>query len=141
MEFLPSFNLSYELYEDVLLRGAYSRTMTRPPLASLAPSTSIDASRLEGKKGNVNLLPYTANNLDFGAEWYFADQSLLAAAIFYKKIDAAKVRPVSIGGDHAVTGGILQAMGAGELTGGKKAVLLQKLQSLIQMVSLKELIS
>ncbi|MGB0844458.1 MAG: arginase family protein [Alphaproteobacteria bacterium] len=43
---------------------------------------------------------------------------------FYSKIDAAGVRPVSIGGDHAVTGGILQAMGAGKLTGGKKAVLL-----------------
>ncbi|MCJ8293839.1 MAG: TonB-dependent receptor [Colwellia sp.] len=87
-EFLPSFNLSYNLTEDVLLRTAYSRTMTRPPLASLSPSTSIDASRLEGKKGNVNLLPYTSNNLDLGAEWYFAEESLVAAAIFYKKIDS-----------------------------------------------------
>lgn len=87
-EFLPSFNLSYQLGDDVLLRTAYSRTMTRPPLASLSPSTSIDPSRLEGKKGNVDLLPYTANNIDVGAEWYFADESLLAAAIFYKKIDA-----------------------------------------------------
>ncbi|WP_157825907.1 TonB-dependent receptor [Colwellia sp. Bg11-28] len=87
-EFLPSFNLNYEVSEDVLLRTAYSRTMTRPPLASLSPSTSIDASRLEGKKGNVNLLPYTSNNLDLGAEWYFAEESLIAAAIFYKKIDS-----------------------------------------------------
>lgn len=87
-EFLPSFNLSYKLNDDVLLRTAYSRTMTRPPLASLSPSTSIDASRGEGKKGNVNLLPYTSNNIDLGAEWYFADESLVAAAIFYKKIDS-----------------------------------------------------
>jgi len=87
-EFLPSFNLSYQLSDDVLLRTAYSRTMTRPPLASLSPSTSIDSSRLEGKKGNVNLLPYTSNNMDLGAEWYFSDESLIAAAIFYKKIDA-----------------------------------------------------
>jgi len=87
-EFLPSFNLSYELNDDVLLRTAYSRTMTRPPLASLSPSTSIDSSRLEGKKGNVNLLPYTSNNIDLGAEWYFAEESLFAAAIFYKKIDS-----------------------------------------------------
>ncbi len=45
---------------------------------------------------------------------------------FYKRIDAAGTRPVSVGGDHAVTGGILQAI-AGEgakLTGGKKVSLL-----------------
>ncbi|GAC17836.1 TonB-dependent receptor [Paraglaciecola arctica] len=94
-EFLPSFNLSYQLYDDVLLRTAYSRTMTRPPLASLSPATSIDASRLEGKKGNVNLLPYTSNNIDLGAEWYFAGESLVAAAIFYKKIDALVENTVS----------------------------------------------
>ena len=45
---------------------------------------------------------------------------------FYKDLDTAGVRPVSIGGDHAITGGIIQAI-AGEnskLTGGKKAVFL-----------------
>ncbi len=45
---------------------------------------------------------------------------------FYKPIDAARVRPVSVGGDHAVTGGIMQAI-AGEgakLTEGKKAAFL-----------------
>jgi len=45
---------------------------------------------------------------------------------FYKRIDEARVCPVSIGGDHSVTGGIMQAI-AGEgahLTGGKKAAFL-----------------
>ena len=45
---------------------------------------------------------------------------------FYKRIDAAGVCPVSVGGDHSVTGGIMQAI-AGEgahLTGGKKAAFL-----------------
>ena len=43
---------------------------------------------------------------------------------FYRAIDAAGTKPVSIGGDHAITGGILQALGGGKLTGGEKAVLL-----------------
>lgn len=45
---------------------------------------------------------------------------------FYRKIDGAGVRPVSVGGDHAITGGILQAIGGAQstLTGGRKAVLL-----------------
>ena len=45
---------------------------------------------------------------------------------FYRKIDAAGARPVSIGGDHAITGGIIQAI-AGEganLTGGRQAAFL-----------------
>ena len=45
---------------------------------------------------------------------------------FYRVIDAAGVRPVSVGGDHSVTGGIMEAI-AGEgahLTGGRKAVFL-----------------
>ncbi len=45
---------------------------------------------------------------------------------FYKKIDAAGARPVSIGGDHSITGGILQALGGegSSLTqGGKVAIL------------------
>ena len=45
---------------------------------------------------------------------------------FYREIDAAGARPVSIGGDHSITGGILQALGGSQakLTGGKKAAIL-----------------
>ncbi len=45
---------------------------------------------------------------------------------FYKKIDAAGVRPVSIGGDHSITGGILQALGGknSRLSGGRQVALL-----------------
>lgn len=38
---------------------------------------------------------------------------------FYKKIDAAGARPVSVGGDHSITGGIVQALGCGNITGGE----------------------
>lgn len=45
---------------------------------------------------------------------------------FYSGIEKAKTRPVSVGGDHSITGGIVQAI-AGEhstLTGGEKVALL-----------------
>ena len=45
---------------------------------------------------------------------------------FFEKIDAAGVRPVSIGGDHSITGGILQALGGENSNlskGGKVAIL------------------
>jgi guanidinopropionase len=38
---------------------------------------------------------------------------------FYKGIDAAGARPVSIGGDHSITGGIVQALGCGALAKGE----------------------
>ena len=43
---------------------------------------------------------------------------------FFEGIDSAGARPVSVGGDHSVTGGILQALGCGSLAGGKPVSLL-----------------
>ncbi|MEL6289859.1 MAG: arginase family protein, partial [Pseudomonadota bacterium] len=45
---------------------------------------------------------------------------------FFSAVDAAGARPVSIGGDHSITGGILQALGGPQsrLTDGRKAALL-----------------
>lgn len=38
---------------------------------------------------------------------------------FYTRVDAAGARPVSIGGDHSITGGIVQALGRGALAAGE----------------------
>ena len=38
---------------------------------------------------------------------------------FFSGIDAAGARPVSIGGDHSITGGIVQALGKGGIAGGE----------------------
>jgi len=38
---------------------------------------------------------------------------------FYKTIDVAGARPVSVGGDHSITGGIVQAIGKGRITQGE----------------------
>jgi len=38
---------------------------------------------------------------------------------FYKQIDKVGARPLSIGGDHSITGGIIQGIGKGHLTQGE----------------------
>ena len=43
---------------------------------------------------------------------------------FYDKIDKKKISPISIGGDHSITGGILQSLGNGQLTNGQPVSLL-----------------
>ena len=43
---------------------------------------------------------------------------------YYYGVDQAQVRPISIGGDHSITGGIVTALGNGYLAGGEKVSLL-----------------
>lgn len=43
---------------------------------------------------------------------------------FFTRIDAASARPVTVGGDHSITGGVLQALGKGKLAGGLPVALL-----------------
>lgn len=43
---------------------------------------------------------------------------------FYKELDSKSIRPVSIGGDHSITGGIIQALGKGHISKGEKICLL-----------------
>lgn len=38
---------------------------------------------------------------------------------FYRNLDIAGARPVSIGGDHSITGGIVQALGKGNMADGE----------------------
>ncbi|MGY9072675.1 MAG: arginase family protein [Acidimicrobiales bacterium] len=54
------------------------------------------------------------------------ERSIEMITDYYRELDAAGCRPVSIGGDHSITGGILQGIaGTGaNLTGGEKACLL-----------------
>jgi len=88
-EYLPSANFKYNLTDDVIIRSAYSKTLTRPNLSSLAPSETvagIDEGGGTGQKGNPNLEPFTADNFDFGVEWYFAEEALLSGLVFYKDI-------------------------------------------------------
>jgi agmatinase len=48
---------------------------------------------------------------------YSLDQSIEDIALFYERIHAAGVRPLSVGGDHSVTYPILKALGAGRPLG------------------------
>jgi iron complex outermembrane receptor protein len=86
---LPSMTAKWDATDDFVLRAAYSRSLTRPNLGDLAPSESyngIDASGGRGTRGNPNLNPYTSDNVDFGAEYYFSKDGLIAGNLFYKDI-------------------------------------------------------
>jgi TonB-dependent receptor len=83
---LPSITLKYNLNEQVVLRAATYQSLVRPKLSKLAPRFEINEDG-EAAFGNPYLQPYEANNLDFSAEYYFAEAAVIQAGIFFKDID------------------------------------------------------
>jgi iron complex outermembrane receptor protein len=85
-DILPSLNLKLELTDDVVLRAAASRTMSRPTLTQISPTVSANGPGQSITANNPNLDPFRANNYDLSGEWYFTEGGLLATTLFYKDI-------------------------------------------------------
>ena len=83
---LPSVNLAFDLNEDLILRLAASRVITRPTLTSIAPGFTIEPSQLAGRGGNPFLEPFEADQFDVSLEWYFRPDAALTFALFHKDI-------------------------------------------------------
>lgn len=87
-DFLPSINMVIDLNDDVLLRLAASKVMSRPEYHHLMPSTNYNVTQAQGAGGNPDLEPFRATNFDIGVEWYFDEASLFSAAAFHKDIQS-----------------------------------------------------
>ncbi|NHN36795.1 TonB-dependent receptor [Pseudomaricurvus alcaniphilus] len=87
-EYLPSTNLVWEFYEDVILRMSMGRNLTRPGLGSLAGSVDVTPINGNVSVGNPDLEPIRADSIDVGVEWYFAEESLLSVTFFRKQIES-----------------------------------------------------
>lgn len=89
-DWLPSVNIKLEPTDDLILRLAASKVMTRPTLTDLSPRQSIQTNPGNEtiSRGNPDLQPFRAKQIEAGVEWYFNPSSLLSAAAFYKKIDS-----------------------------------------------------
>jgi len=86
---LPSANVVFDLSDSLLLRFGASRAMARPEYNRIAPTiTSFTPLLFTGSGGNPTLDPYRADQFDLSAEWYFAEDSLLAATLFYKDMQS-----------------------------------------------------
>ncbi|MDQ1192153.1 iron complex outermembrane receptor protein [Brevundimonas vesicularis] len=85
---LPSFNLALEPRDDVVIRLGAAKVMSRPTLGDLTPGGSVSPTTRTVSYGNPLLDPFRATNYDFSVEWYFQNEGLLAAAVFYKDIDS-----------------------------------------------------
>lgn len=87
---LPNLDLTLSVTDQLKVRFDASRTLTRPPLKFLTPVLNITGTQrvgaLVGTGGNPNLLPFLADNLDVGVEWYYAPNSYVSADAFVKEV-------------------------------------------------------
>lgn len=89
-ETLPALNLVVEPVENLLVRFAASKAISRPDLPRLTPGgqISVTAAGVSMSIGNPLLEPIRSTNYDLGFEWYFADEALVSVSFFHKEIDS-----------------------------------------------------
>ncbi|MEG3163330.1 TonB-dependent receptor [Sphingomonas sp. PB2P19] len=90
-DWLPAINVALFPAEDVIIRGAISKVLTRPSLGSLTPGGSVDGFNYRVTFGNPQLDPFRATAFDLSAEWYFAPQSIFSVALFKKNVESFPV--------------------------------------------------
>ncbi|URW74482.1 TonB-dependent receptor [Sphingomonas donggukensis] len=102
-DWLPSMNVALFPTDDIILRGAIAKVITRPSLGNLTPGGSVDGFNYNVSFGNPNLLPFRATAFDLAAEWYFARGSILSVALFKKDVESFPIG-VTRSGTFASTG-------------------------------------
>lgn len=83
----PSLHLTYDVTDELVLRGGFTSGISRPDFGDQRVSVSInDTSRLvEG--GNPYVRPETAYGVDASLEWYLSGAGLLSASGYIRRID------------------------------------------------------
>jgi iron complex outermembrane receptor protein len=110
---LPALNISAQPLENFYIRFAAAKVMTRPQLQNLTPGFTANSQSAQTlTRGNPDLNPMLANNLDLSFEWYPDKETLLSAGFFQKDIKSyiqqtAEVMPWSETGlpDSLLTNG------------------------------------
>jgi iron complex outermembrane recepter protein len=90
-DILPSFNLSYNITQDVIARFAAAQAITRPNydnlfLSSVSGYPDDRIGNEEITYGNPGLKPMKSSQFDISLEYYYGDGNLVSATYFTKDI-------------------------------------------------------
>jgi TonB-dependent receptor len=112
--FLPSFNANLKLSDELFIRFAIQRAISRPDFGITAFSTNIGGNDAAiglnsntltpglpifgGGGGDPRLEAVKATNIDLGVEYYFGKTSSITLNAFYKKLE-----DIIAGGDSVET--------------------------------------
>ncbi|MYN44037.1 TonB-dependent receptor [Pseudoduganella sp. FT93W] len=135
---LPSFNLAYDLSDQLLLRAAASKVVARPSYGDIASPGGLQNYSQEyvndrrligggdqqgwfGEGSNKALEPYKAKQFDLGLEWYFHRGSVLGTGLFRKNVSNFAV-PVVLSMPMTVGGQTVTVQNYSTSAGGRDAV-------------------
>ena len=122
---LPNMSIKLDLTDDMIVRMAASKSLTRPTLTSMAPVTVITTTRqggdLTSTSGNAELKPFESDNFDLSWEWYYGDASYMSAGYFKKDVANFIVNSVADKVFPLDTGGLLLDPSTGSDTGAPDA--------------------
>lgn len=101
---LPSFNIAWDITDNLVLRGAASKVVARPSYTSIAYPGGLryiseeyandrrvtggtDTPGWYGSGSNKALEPFKAVQFDLGLEWYFKPGAVAGVSLFRKNVD------------------------------------------------------
>jgi len=88
-DWYPSLNASFNLTENLVLRGAYARTIGRPNVNFIIPGSTLSeptAAQPTVTVNNSGLKPWTADNFDLSVESYQIKDGFGSIGVFQKNI-------------------------------------------------------
>jgi TonB-dependent receptor len=122
---LPNMSVKLDITDDMIVRVAASKSLTRPTLTSMAPVTVITTTRqgnnLTSTSGNAELKPFESDNFDLSWEWYYGDASYMSAGYFKKDVANFIVNTVADKVFTLPSGGLLLDPSTGSDTGAPDA--------------------
>ncbi|WP_166419808.1 TonB-dependent receptor [Pseudoalteromonas sp. Z1A8] len=101
-QILPSFNIAWDATDDLVIRGAIAKVMSRPDYSDLGAQQRItfvsdewaddraafnELPGFSGSGGNKNLKPFESVQADLSIEYYYSEGSAIGMALFHKKVD------------------------------------------------------
>ncbi len=100
---LPSVNVVYALRPQTNLRFAYGRSLNRPEFRELSPFNFTEVAGGRSVSGNPELVQATLDGFDVRWETFPHAGSVIAASVFYKRIDKPIERIVQPTSDYRLS--------------------------------------
>lgn len=83
---LPGVHFKYAVTPRLITRLSYATNVGRPGIGQLIPRTNVNFDNQTISTSNPSLKPQTADNFDFGAEYYFEPAGVVSVGVFQKEI-------------------------------------------------------
>ncbi|MGS0825558.1 TonB-dependent receptor [Shewanella sp. 0m-8] len=93
-DLLPSINVAFEATDDVIIRAAASKVISRPNYDDMFASSALSGygdgipNNEVIDQGNIALEPFKAIQAELGVEWYFSPEGIISATYFVKDINS-----------------------------------------------------